>query len=592
MSEAAERPRSEPQASEGGPPQRKAAERPRSEPQASEGRAPAMTGRTVAIVPVRGGSVGIPRKNARLMRGRPLVAYSIEAARRSREVDAVFVSTEDAELAEIARRFGAEVVERPAGLAGPTTTLDEVVVDAVARLEAQGRRFDCVVTLQATSPLVRPATIDRAVRRCREPGCDTVLTVVNAPHLAWGHDAGGALVPLYAARRNRQELPPHYRETGGVVACRRAVLERGTRFGERVSVIEVSRLESLDVDDHFDWWLVEKSLRRRRICFRVVGNRETGLGHVYRALTLADRLIDHDLRFVVTSEHGLAAELVRRRFYDLVLVEPARELEALREAAPDVIVSDVLDTGKAEMEALRALGAALVNFEDLGPGAALADFVVNEMYDPPGCLHGPTAFHGAAYCVLRDEFYSVPPIAVRPEVEEVLLLFGGTDPSDLTGRCLRWLDALPGDWRITVVSGLGYPHPERLERLAEGARHRVEVVVDTPIVSRYMARADVAVTSAGRTVFELAGLGVPMLVVPQNDRECLHGFALGSPGVVALPRASELDELEFLDAVHQLLASRHLRQSLHRSLLSADVRGGIERTLAVIQRAVEAAEAR
>jgi CMP-N-acetylneuraminic acid synthetase/spore coat polysaccharide biosynthesis predicted glycosyltransferase SpsG len=560
----------------------------RSKPKASG----VQSGRAVAIIPVRGGSVGIPRKNARLMRGRPLVAYAIEAARRSREIEAVFVSTEDPELAEIARRFGAEVVPRAPELAGPATTLDEVVVDAVARLEAQGRRFDCVVTLQATSPLVRPATIDRAVRECREHGHDTALTVVNAPHLAWGRGADGALVPLQAARRNRQELPPHYRETGGVVACRRAVLERGTRFGERVCAIEVSKVESLDVDDHFDWWLVEKSLRRRRICFRVVGNREVGLGHVTRALTLADRLIDHDLRFVVTSEHRLAAELVRRRFYELVEVEPARELEALRAAAPDVIVSDVLDTGKAEMEALRALGASLVNFEDLGPGAALADFVVNEMYDPPGSLHGPTAFHGVAYCVLRDEFYSASPVAVRPEVEEVLLLFGGTDPGDLTARCLRWLDALPGEWRITVVSGLGYPHPEALRRFAEGARHRVEVVVDTPIVSRYMARADVAVTSAGRTVFELASLGVPMLVVPQNDRECLHAFALGSPGVVALPRASELDELEFLDAASQLLASRQLRQSLHRSLRAADVRGGVERTLAVIQRAVDLAEGR
>jgi spore coat polysaccharide biosynthesis predicted glycosyltransferase SpsG len=100
------------------------------------------------------------------------------------------------------------------------------------------------------------------------------------------------------------------------------------------------------------------------------------------------------------------------------------------------------------------------------------------------------------------------------------------------------------------------------------------------------------VTSAGRTVYELASLGVPMLVVPQNDRECLHAFALDAPGVVSLARASELDELEFLDAMQQVLESRHLRQSLHRSLLATDLRGGIERTLAVIQRAVDAAERR
>ena len=81
----------------------------------------------VAILPVRGGSVGIPRKNARLLRGKPLLAYGIEAALASREVSAVVVSTDDAELAEIARRFGAQVIDRPAHLAGPEVTLDEVI---------------------------------------------------------------------------------------------------------------------------------------------------------------------------------------------------------------------------------------------------------------------------------------------------------------------------------------------------------------------------------------------------------------------------------------------------------------------------------
>jgi len=544
----------------------------------------------LAIIPVRGGSVGIPRKNARLLRGKPLLAYAIEVAQRSREVTSVAVSTEDPELAEIARRFGAEVVERPNHLAGPEVTLDDVIVDAVARLEERGRRFEYVATLQATSPLLRPVTIDRAVLQCRRRGDDTVLTVVDAPHLSWGRDADDALVPLYEARRNRQELPPHYRETGGVVVCRREVLRRGTRFGDAVSVIEVDKAEALDIDDHFDWWLVEKSLTRRRFVFRVVGNRETGLGHAYRALTLADRLIDHDLHFVVRAEDDLAAELIRRRFYDLSQVSRENELSTLRELSPDVIVSDVLDTSKAEMETLRALGAALVNFEDLGSGASVADCVVNALHDSPIGSLGPNVVHGAAFCVQRDEFYSVPPIEVRPEVEEVLLLFGGTDPNDSSGRCLRWLDGLPGDWRITVVTGLGYPDPCALEQFAANSRHPVEVVTNTPIVSRYMSRADLAITSAGRTVFELASLGVPMVVVPQNDRECQHSFALESPGVVALPRASELSELEFQGAVHELIASRALRVRLHRSLLAADIRGGIERTLALIERALNGTE--
>ena len=125
--------------------------------------------------------------------------------------------------------------------------------------------------------------------------------------------------------------------------------------------------------------------------------RATGLGHAYRALTLADRLIDHDVHFVVSSEHELAAALVRGRFYALTEMAPGDEFQTLRALEPDVIVSDVLDTSKTEMEALHELGAALVNFEDLGSGAAVTEVVVNTLYDEPGRPHGANAFHGAAY---------------------------------------------------------------------------------------------------------------------------------------------------------------------------------------------------
>ena len=547
-----------------------------------------MSGRAVAIVPVRGGSVGIPRKNARLLCGKPLLGYCLEAARAAQTLDAVFVSTEDAELAEIARRFGAQVIPRPAELAGPEITLDAVVADAVQQLAARGERFETVVTLQATSPLLRPATIDRAVVRCREEGLDTVLSVVDARHLHWGHSEVGEWTPLYEARLNRQQLPPHYRETGGIVVCRPETLASGSRFGERVSVIEVGTTEALDIDDRFDWWLAEKSLQRRRVVFRVVGNRETGLGHVYRALTLADRLIDHEVQFCVSPEHRLAADLISARRYPVEVLAPAEERAWLRAGPPDLIVNDVLDTEKPEMDELRDTGAALVNFEDLGPGASRADAVINALYDVPGGGFDGVVHQGVAYCVLRDEFYSVAPIEIRDDVREVLVLFGGTDPNDLSARCLPWIDALPGDWRITVVCGFGYPHPGRLEAIADGLRHETEVVVDTPIVSRFMARADLAITSAGRTVFELASLGVPMLVVPQNDRECQHRFALESPGVVALPRADDLDGVEFSAALHDLVSDAGLRRRLHDALLAADIRGGVDRTLDLLKAAIEA----
>lgn len=545
----------------------------------SRGRA----GGSVAIVPARGGSRGIPRKNARLLAGRPLLAYSLETALASREIDRVFLSTEDRELAEIARRMDVPVLARPPELAADDVALDAVVVDAVRQLEQTGLRFDTVVTLQTTSPLLRPESVDEAVRKHRREALDTVVSVMDDTHLRWGEDADGQPTPLYAARVNRQWLPRHFRETGGVVVARRAVLDAGSRFGPRVGVLEVSRREAVDIDDYADWWLVEKYLQRRRIVFHVTGSRATGLGHVTRALSLADRLIDYDVAFLVSRESDLAAEMIRRRFYPVTLVEPGSEWDALRAEGPDLVVNDVLDTPAEPVRALRAAGIRSFHFEDLGPGSLEADFVVNAMYDAHPERGDRAILQGADCCCLRDEFHAVEPSPLRDKVERVLVLFGGTDPGDLTLRSLRWLDARPEPFAITVVVGLGHPHPDEVQTFAEDARHPVDVVLDTPVISRFMLEADLALTSAGRTVFELGSLGVPMLVLAQNDRELSHVFARSSPGVVFLGRGDRLAPEAFDDAVGQLLASRLLRQKMREALLSSGLRQGIDRVLSALR---------
>jgi len=542
----------------------------------------------IAVIPVRGGSVSIPRKNARILNGKPLLAYSIEHAKAAREIAAVYVSTDDAELAEIARRYGVEVLERPVHLAGPLTTLDEVMVHVAGQLDAAGVRFSHLVTIQATVPLLQPQTIDRAVRKCRSEGLDTVLTVVNAPHLAWSLDAEQRVVPLYQRRVNRQELPPYYRETGGVVVAAASVLATGTRFGSKVGVIEVEKAEALDIDDYFDWWLVEKSLSRRRVCLHVVGNLATGLGHVYRALTLADRLIDHDLFFLVNDESDLAADLIERRFYPCLRVTAGCEAEAIVAEAPDLVINDIIDTGEAYMSRLGSAGIATVNFEDVGPGSSMAGWLINAMYDEHPERADDRVFHGYRYDCLRDEFYSLPPGAVRDRVENVLVIFGGTDPSDLTLKCLQWLDAIPGSWRITVVLGIGIDaeRSRAVQEFVAGARHEIETVIDTSIISRHMAAADIAVTSAGRTVFELASLGVPMAVMAQNERELHHSFARTSPGLVWLGAGEEVTRERFTDCIGQLLCSSILRREMHRCLLEADIRGGAQRVIDIIQQAL------
>ena len=538
----------------------------------------------VAIIPARGGSKGIPRKNARLLGRKPLLAYSIEAAKAARCFTHIYVSTDDGELSEIAHRFGTEVIERSPENADDKSTLDDVIVEACKRLEERiaPDEMQYVATIQPTSPLLLPDTIRKVVTDCIQKELDTVLTVVNEPHLAWTRRDGHTF-PLYEARVNRQSMPPYMRETGGIVVCPKSQLMSGTRFGAAVSVVELSKEESIDIDDYFDWWLAEKALNRKHILFHIAGNREIGLGHVYRALTLAYRLPEHTLSFLVNDHSGIAGELLQSKHFPVEQVAPGDETKHIVQVKPDLVVNDILDTPEPMMIEMREHGIPSINFEDRGPGSSFADIVVNAMYDEDPRHQIRNAFHGVKYCCLRDEFYSVQARQANEHPKNVLLLFGGTDPSNLTQKCLQWIDSIEGAWDITVVICPRYPGVEELEGLVGKCTHNVNLVRDTAVISKYMAKADIAITSAGRTVFELAALEIPMIVIAQNEREQHHVFAKSTPGAIYLGHAADLDANAVVINARELLASRILREKMKQSLRNADIRGGIERVLFCIE---------
>jgi UDP-2,4-diacetamido-2,4,6-trideoxy-beta-L-altropyranose hydrolase len=537
----------------------------------------------VAIIPVRGGSKGIPRKNARLLNGKPLLYYAIRAALSSGCFADVYVSTDDEELEYLSVKFGAKVLDRPPHLSGDEVGLDEVIVDAVASVERDsGAPIDYVATIQATSPLISPTTIERAVNTCSSEKLDTVVSVFEDTHLGWKLDEDGRIVPDYRRRVNRQHLPTHYRETGGIVVCRREQLETGTRFGARVGTIEQVKKEAVDIDDRFDWWLVEKQMRRKTVVFRVEGYEEIGLGHVYRCLTLADNMLDHDITFVVSENSQLAIKLLESRFYDVVTFgDPGDEIETIRSCNPHIVVNDILDTKAAYVRALKKLGYKVVNFEDQGSGHRQADAVINAMYGSSSAKNN--VHSGLDYVCLRDEFYTTKPIRFRKKVKNLLVMFGGVDPSRLTQRVVKWLLQMPYGGKVTIITGPGYRDIEGLVRQCEGSEN-IEVVSDTKIVSKYMNDADIAITSAGRTVFELASLGIPMIVLCQNKREQSHVTARKSKGVVNLGLGKQVKFEEFQRSLTKLLNSADLRGDMHRALRGHKFKNGVKNVWNIILR--------
>jgi CMP-N-acetylneuraminic acid synthetase len=140
----------------------------------------------LAIIPARGGSKGIPRKNISLLNGKPLIAHSIKAVLNSGYFDDVFVSTDDDEIAEIATLYGAKVVERPGDLAGDKIPLDPVIFHAVNHLEKEKKiRYDYICTIQPTCPLLSTDSLNKAIETMYAGDYDTLISVVDETHLYW-----------------------------------------------------------------------------------------------------------------------------------------------------------------------------------------------------------------------------------------------------------------------------------------------------------------------------------------------------------------------------------------------------------------------
>lgn len=230
----------------------------------------------VGIITARGGSKGLPRKNVKLLNGKPLIAWTIETALRSRSLNRVIVSTEDEEIAEISRRSGAEVpFLRPTQLAEDDTPTLPVLQHAVSWLESEeGYVPEVLVTLQPTSPLRRAEHIDQALSLLQQTGADSVVSVCLAEHNPYWMKRleGDRVYPFLNDVSNdlrRQDLPPVYRVNGAIYVTRSPVLMKENRIlGENTRAIVMDAESSIDIDTLLDFKIAEVLLKERENVYR------------------------------------------------------------------------------------------------------------------------------------------------------------------------------------------------------------------------------------------------------------------------------------------------------------------------------------
>lgn len=206
----------------------------------------------VAVIPARGGSKGVPRKNLRRVGGIPLIARAVDAARRCPSIDRVVVTTDDADIAAVAEEWGAEIVWRPDDLAGDTASSESALLHALGVLEERKVDVGVLAFLQATSPFIDTSALEEAVLLVRSRRRDSVFAAVETYGFLWAKAAGAAAEAVNHdadVRPRRQDRDPHYLETGAFYVMRAAGFRAvGHRFFGSIGIAEVPERTAIEVD--------------------------------------------------------------------------------------------------------------------------------------------------------------------------------------------------------------------------------------------------------------------------------------------------------------------------------------------------------
>ena len=537
----------------------------------------------LVVIPARGGSKGIPRKNVRLLDGQPLISYSINVAKSSEYVDDVVITTDDSEIALLSEKFGASVIRRSEELSTDETPLDPVVYDAMVQKEKLAfDEYDLVITLQPTSPLIKTSTLDKVIEKFEDFAIDSVITVVDDRRLSWGYDENNErFFPNYIERKNRQDLPKDFKETGAILATRRKFVNEFSRLGTNIDIVEVSQEESVDVTNYEDWWIAEKYLQRKKIAIVPNASESVGTKHINRCLSVASKLVFHDILFLLEETHQLGIDIIEKYNYNYKIYDGKDDLiNCLRDYSPDLLLNDIADTSSEYISILRDEGYFVINFEDLGTGSGLANVVFDALYEHD--LSEKNIYTGYEYYLLRDEFYFQPQKIITHAVNNVLITFTGEDEDNLTEKVINSILSTNYEGRINVIVGLTYPDLEGLISKYE-SNQSIQIYQNVSNISEFMFKADIIFSSASKRMYDICSLGVPTICLCQNERELSHVFANESNGFINMGLGVDVEMQQLIDQFVNLVNDYDLRVAMNKRMLSIDLKNGFENMEAVIR---------
>ena len=532
----------------------------------------------VILIPARGGTSNIARQNLRLVADKPLIYYVIKNALSY--TNNVYVSTDSDEIRDVSLLYGAKVIQRPKNLTSDSTKLEEIAFDVLAKIN-RNHTFEKCLILNPKYPLIKPSTIKKLFSILNGK-IQTVYGFDQISHYQYKQ----ILFYSNGFGKFTNELS-NCVITEKIVAFNCKKFLRTRKFSTEKFGLKLTENEPIALNSYHDFGVLEKILKRRRILVRVDGSSKIGLGHVHNTLTILNHFRNDEILIVMNSQNKLGYKKFQEHLYQVNFFKNDSQLfEVIKKFQPHMIFNDILDTSINYIKKLKKEKIFVVNFEDLGDGRRYADLVFNPIYHSN--KNNSNEYFGPNFACVRDEFRIWEPTVLKTSPKNVVIIFGGSDPTNKTYQVLKLLEKYKlKNMKYSIIIGQDYKERKKLLDLISKMKKDnflIELNENIDFLSKIFHESDFAITSNGRTVFELGSLHVPMIVIPVNEREKRHTFVQKSNVGYMIQLHNVSETHDFLKVFNKML-QYNIRKKFQNNLKRINLLYGVDRVVQKINTA-------
>ena len=534
-----------------------------------------MKTKSVILIPARAGTSNISRQNLRLVGNKPLIYYVIKSALKI--TPNVYVSTDSYEIRELSKLYGAKIINRSKQLTKNSTKLEDIAFEALSKIHNEKNFTKCLI-LNPKYPLIKSSTIKKFFSTLNK----NIQTVY-----------GFEFYPQHQYKKisfNGNQIGKILNDISNCVITEKIVsfntknFLKTKQFHSPFYGLKLSENEPLALNSYHDFGILEKIINRKRILVRVDGSKSIGLGHVHNMLTILNHFRNEEILVVMNSKNNLGQKKFQEHLYKVKTFKTKSNLlKIIEQFDPHIIFNDILNTTVDYMNSICKTRPFLVNFEDLGNGRKHANLVFNPIYHSP--KNSSNEHYGPNFACVRDEFRMWEPAKLRKIPKRVVIIFGGLDPTNKTYSVLKLIEKFQlQQMCYSIVIGHDYKDRKKLLNLITKMRaknFKITLNENVDFLSKIFHESDFAITSNGRTVFELGSLHIPMIAIPVNNREKKHTFVKKYDVGHIIPLDSSLDSKKFLSSF-KIMSKSSERKKFQDNLRKINLLNGVDRVVSKI----------